>query len=200
MAVAFIALLLALAGTGYAASQSPGSHMRPKRSAASTHLRRKGPRGLPGPQGPPGPQGAPGQGGPPGEQGPQGVPGDARAYALVEPPGPGAGELPAGFTPLVAAKSKNVAYPEPKGHAYGNPPGTWCFALEDGIDPSTATVVTSAVYAEWTRGYEISAEWLPYAPDCSHNQIEIKTFAYTVEEGKLVADPTVPVPFSFVVP
>lgn len=210
--IALIALFVALGGTGYAASSG--------RSRAAKHHRPtvfgpRGPRGWPGPRGPQGPPGAQGpagsqgqrgaQGvaGPTGALGPQGPPGDARAYALVLPPCDGCGELPPDFTPLDAARSKNVALAAPS-DAYGTnvpgkPAGTWCFVLEGGIDPATATVVASAVYTEDERNSVISAEWVPYAPDCAANQIEIRTFAEAISGGKPVAEPAFAVSFSFAV-
>jgi hypothetical protein len=204
-ALALIALFVALAGTGYAASAGSsrsGSH----RKRQPTKLGPRGRRGKQGPQGPPGPRGLRGPAGatgPTGALGPQGLPGDARAYALVLPPCNGCGELPADFTPLSATHSHNVALASPS-NAYGSslpgvPAGTWCFVLEGGIDAATATVVASAVNTEDERGSDVSAEWDPYAPDCSANQIEIRTFADTISEGKVVAEPAIAVSFSFVV-
>jgi Collagen triple helix repeat (20 copies) len=207
-ALAVVALLVALGGTGYAASggnsSSPISH-----SLRQRHIGRRGrqgPRGLPGPQGivgPRGPIGPTGLQGIAGPQGPQGIPGDAHAYGLVVPPCWGCGELPEHFTPLIAARSRNVALASPK-EIYGKPPGTWCFVLEGENYPSTATVVTTAIATEDTRGSVVSAQWEPYAPDCSKGQIEIKTFVYTVKEGKVVeeaeqAGESGPVSFSFAV-
>jgi hypothetical protein len=121
----------------------------------------------------------------------------------VEPPCNGCGELPENFTPLVAAQSENVAL---AGHsnAYGTdvqgkPPGTWCFILEGGIEPGTATVVASAVYTEDERSSDVNAEWVPHAPDCASSQIEIRTFAATIKAGNIVAEPASAVSFSFVV-
>ncbi len=118
-ALAFVALLVALGGTGYAASA--GSSHATKHHPLALKVGHRGPRGLPGargPQGTPGPQGLPGPSGPSGGQGPQGASGDARAYAYVEPPCNGCGELPLNFSALQAAHSKNVAL---AGHsnAYG---------------------------------------------------------------------------------
>jgi hypothetical protein len=129
------------------------------------------------------------------------VPGTARAYALVEPPCGGCGELPAGFTPLIAAHSSNVALGVPLS---GAPLGTWCFVLGASIDPATATVVTSVVTdgEPHTQHFALeTAQWVAGAPNCSPGQIEVQTVGYGVEEGKLSA----PVPdgeaaFSFVVP
>ncbi len=210
MALAMVALLVALGGTGYAASA--GNSPAAKHSPLMLKLGHRGPRGLPGapgPRGPSGPQGVrgslgvPGAAGPTGGQGPQGVPGDARAYAYVEPPCNGCGELPANFTALQAAQSKNVAL---AGHsnAYGTDvqgtaPGTWCFILEGGVEPGSATVVTSAVHTEDERSSDVSAEWVPHAPDCSSSQIEIRTFATAIKEGNIVTEPAYAVSFSFVV-
>ena len=111
-ALAFVALLVALGGTGYAASTGSSN---PAKRHPLTLLRHRGPRGLPGAPGPrgpsgphgvPGSQGIPGVAGPTGDQGPQGVPGDARAYAYVEPPCSGCGELPGDFTPLQRRKQE----------------------------------------------------------------------------------------------
>src|SRR3954464_4632403 len=94
--VAFVALLAAFSGTGYAATRAPSN----SRSKAAPH-RLHGPRGYRGPRGPKGPPGSVGLAGsrgdqgPPGQQGPAGPPGEpggARAYALVEPPCTGCGE------------------------------------------------------------------------------------------------------------
>lgn len=203
-ALALVALLIALGGTGYAASA--GNSSPAKHRSLMLGRGHRGPRGLPGapgPRGPSGPQGVPGPAGPAGGQGPQGALVGARAYAYVEPPCNGCGELPSNFTPLQAARSKNVAL---AGHsnAYGTdvqgkPPGTWCFILEGGVEPGSATVVTSAVYTEDERSSDVSAEWVPQAPDCSSSQIEIRTFAATIKEGSIVEEPAYAVSFSFMV-
>jgi len=214
--IAIVALVLALGGTAMAAShyiitstsQIKPSVLRALRAGARTKgttglAGAKGFAGATGAQGPAGAQGLPGTVGAAGVQGPQGLPGDARAYALVRPPCWGCGELGPDFTPLEAAHSKNVALASPK-EIYGKPFGTWCFVLEGGIDPSTATVVTSAISTEDIRASAISAEWEPYARDCAKGQIEIKTFVTTIKEGKVVEEPeqvgeSGPVSFSFVV-
>lgn len=214
--IATVALVLALGGTAVAASHyiiTSTSQIKPSvlralragvRTKGSTGLAgARGPAGATGAQGLAGAQGLPGPAGPAGVQGPQGVSGDARAYAVVEPPCIGCGELPNGFTPLVAARSKNVALAG-HGNAYGTdvqgkPPGTWCFILEGGIEPGTATVVASAVYTEDERSSSVSAEWVPQAPDCSSSEIEIRTFAATIKAGSIVAEPAYAVSFSFVV-
>ena len=46
---------------------------------------------------------------------------------------------------------------------------------------------------------DVSAEWVPYAPDCAPSQIEIRTFAATIKAGNIVAEPAYAVSFSFVV-
>lgn len=217
--IAIVALVLALGGTAVAAShyiitstgQIKPSVLRALRAGAGAKgtaglAGAKGLAGAAGAQGPAGAagaQGVPGPVGTAGVQGPQGVPGDARAYALVRPPCWGCGELGPGFTPLDAAHSKDVALASPK-EIYGKPFGTWCFVLEGRIDPSTATVLTSAISTEDTRGSAISAEWEPYARDCSKGQIEIKTFVDSIKAGKVVEEPeqvgeSGPVSFSFVV-
>jgi hypothetical protein len=218
--IAVIALVMALGGSAVAASRyiiTSTSQIKPSvlrslraGNGATSSTAIAGPQapagatGAQGPVGAAGAQGVPGPTGPAGVQGPQGVPGYARAYALVGPPCWGCGELPAGFTPLVAAQSKNVALASPK-EIYGKPFGKWCFVLEGGIDPSTATVIVSAVSTEDTRSSSVGAVWVPYAPDCSAGQIEIKTFVNAINGGKVVEEPETPggpgpVSFSFVVP
>lgn len=203
MALAFIALLLALAGTGYAATQSSSSHKGPKTNARSKHIRiRRGPRGLRGPQGPPGPRGARG---PAGARGPRGKPGTpsedalAHAYAFVSPICKTC--LPAGnYTPLVASRSHNVNLGTPKPEA---PQGAWCFVLGGNIEPSTATVVVSVVGGrepEIEKFLFETAEWIRYPRDCSsENEVEIKTVGYIQKEGTLTAVPSREIHFSFVV-
>ena len=214
--MAIVALVVALGGTAVAAShyiitstnQIKPSVLRALRAGAGAKgttaiAGPQGPVGATGAQGSAGPQGVPGPAGSTGGQGPQGVPGDASAYAYVEPPCSGCGELPENFTPLVAARRKNVAL---AGHsnAYGTevqgkPPGTWCFILEGGVEPGAATVVASVVYTEDERSSEVSAEWVPQAPDCSSSQIEIRTFAATIKAGNVVVEAADAVSFSFVV-
>ncbi len=216
--IAIVALVVALSGTAVAASRyiiTSTSQIKPSvlhalREGAGVKgttaiAGPQGPAGATGAQGPAGAagaQGVPGPTGPAGAQGLPGTPGDARAYAVVRPPCDGC-ELVPGFTPLIAALSKNVALAEPLGNYYGTPPGTWCFVLEGGIDPSTATVIVSAISTtEGTTGAATSAQWVLHAPDCSKGQIEIQTFVDSIHEGKVIEEPAgiLPVAFSFVVP
>lgn len=128
------------------------------------------------------------------------MPGTARAFALVTPPCGGCGELPPDFTPLDASHSKNVSLGSALPEA---PEGAWCFVLEGGIDPSTATLVASVVTSAGPHGPGFSlesAEWFAEAPDCAPGQVEVRTFGYGVEEGDLIATPDREVAFSFVVP
>lgn len=223
--VATLALVFALSGGALAASHYLINSTKQINPAVLRALRGRtgpaGPKGAPGTPGAQGPRGSTGPSGPAGTtgpagqsgaQGPQGPPGnasvaygDADAYADVEPPCEGCGELPEGFTPLVAARSKNVALPADS-NAYGvvdKPPGTWCFILEGGVEPGTATVVVSALRTEDERNSDVSAEWVPGAPDCAASQIEIRTFAGKVkEESKeddVVMEPAYAVSFSFAV-
>jgi hypothetical protein len=214
MLLALLALFVALGGTGYAASTATTS--RHRRHHHRTLRGPRGPQGVPGPRGPAGPRGptgpkgatgpkgSTGSTGPQGNtgiQGIQGPAGSARAYALVEPACGGCGELPAGFTPLVAAHSHNVvALGAPNS---GAPVGTWCFVLGGGIEAATATVLTSVVTAATPRAQTFvleTARWVPAAPDCAAGQIEVRTYGYA--EGPTLA---APVPdgeaaFSLVVP
>lgn len=207
MVLALLALFVALGGTGYAASSARSAHKHHR--ALRGRRGPPGPRGLQGPPGhigPTGPRGARGAAGakgttgPQGPQGPQGVPGTARAYALIEPACGGCGEEPAGFTPLVAAHSLNVALGVPLA---GAPAGTWCFVLGAGaIDASTATVVTSAVSTAGPHTQHFALEvahWVPAAPNCPTNEIEVQTVGYA-ESGTLTAVPDGEAAFSFVVP
>jgi hypothetical protein len=63
-------------------------------------------------------------------------------------------------------------------------------------------VVASAISTEDTKNAAIGAQWVPYAPDCSAGQIEIKTFVFAIKEGKVIEESggLLPVSFSFVVP
>jgi len=203
MVLAVIAAVLALGGTGYAASYLAGSQAHRGRNALRHHAKRvgrRGPRGFRGPTGPRGPQGPHGPRGPRGLTGPQGVPGTARAYAFVSPICVTC--LPAGgYTPLDKSRSKNVSLGSPKS---GASIGTWCFVLGGGVDPSTATVVTSVVGGrepEIEKFLFETAEWIRSPHDCSsENEIEIKTVGYKAEGGNLAAVPSREIHFSFVVP
>jgi hypothetical protein len=210
LVIALIALFFALGGSGYAASRAIVSSSSAK--TRGVRHRRHGPRG---PKGPPGPMGATGAAGPrgamglkglagtrgaTGPQGPQGVPGTARAYALVEPLCDGCGEAPAGFTPLQAAHSWNVALGTPLPEA---PSGTWCFTLGPGIDPASATVLTSVVKTAGPHSHSFaleSAQWVTGAPNCPTGQIEVQTLGYALEGSALTAAPDDEVAFSLVVP
>jgi hypothetical protein len=81
--------------------------------------------------------------------------------------------------------------------------GTWCFVLGGGIDPSTATVVTSVVGSALHIDNHFAletAQWIVGAPDCSSsNEIEIRTVGYD-EGGSISPIPSREIAFSFVVP
>lgn len=218
--IATLALVFALSGGALAASHYLINSTKQISPAVLRALRgRTGPTGPAGPQGDAGaqgsqgatgPHGVHGPTGPAGIQGPMGVPGEAgavaaesSAYAYVEPPCEGCGELPEGFTPLVAAHSKNIALAG-RSNAFGTdvqdkPRGTWCFILEGGVEPGTASVVVSAVRTEDERSSDVRAEWVPHAPDCAPSQIEIRTFAATIKSGSIAMEPAYAVSFSFVV-
>jgi hypothetical protein len=121
------------------------------------------------------------------------------AYALVTPSCGGCAKLPRNFTPLSRAHSTNVAL----GSALQkSTPGIWCFLLKGGIKASTATVIASPVKTggPYTRRFPLeSAQWVLDAPDCPPNQIEIRTFGYTIEGSSLIAMPDGEIAFSFVV-
>jgi hypothetical protein len=183
--------------TGPRGSQGPVGLTGPRGS--------QGPVGLTGPQGPTGEtgvagaqgitgsvgaQGLAGPMGPRGEQGSagiQGAPGTARAYAFVEPGSTFCHCTPT--TPL--AMTHNVSL------GSAAPSGTWCFVLDEGIDPSTAVVVASVEGASASLD---SAQWVAGAPDCSANQVEIQTVRHTVQGGSLSTEASGEIPFSFVVP
>jgi hypothetical protein len=216
--IAILALVVALGGTAVAASryiitstsQIKPSVLRALRTDTRPAPDAQGPQGAPGAKGAAGLAGAtgsdgvpglPGVAGPPGPQGIPGQPGDARAYGFVSPPCEGCGELVEGFSPLIAELSKNVALANPNDYD-GNPPGTWCFVLEGGIEAATATVIVSVADTRSDGDAGANAQWVPYAPNCAAGQIEIKTFAYAIDEGKVIEEsgPGFPVAFSFVVP
>jgi hypothetical protein len=211
MVLALLALFVALGGTGYAASNATSSrrhHHRilrghrgpPGPPGPPGHVGPAGPRGARGPTGPRGATGPQGPQGIQGVQGPQGVPGTARAYALVEPACDGCGELPAGFTPLVAAHSHNVALSAANS---GAPAGTWCIALGGGIEASAATVLTSVdlTGGPHTNHFALeTAQWVPAAPDCHSGQIEVRTFGYAAGSGLAAPVPDDEAAFSLVVP
>jgi len=82
------------------------------------------------------------------------------------------------------------------------PLGTWCFVLKNGINPSTATVVTSVVSVESPRNRHFNlekAQWVVGAPNCMPNQVEIRTFGLNIEGGSLVPEPNDEIAFSFVI-
>jgi hypothetical protein len=196
MVIATVALFVALGGTGYAAS-SNGVTAR-KNADHSRHKKGKvvlvrGPRGTQGPrglQGPPGPSGTNGQ---------QGSPGTARAYAYIVPHKAhcgGCDEQPAGSetAPVIEpARSLNVAL----GTLSGSASGVWCFTLGAGINPTTATLVVSPITGPFVQ---VAALWIPGAGACSStNEVEIQTFGYEIQAGKLEAVPNNEIAFSFIV-
>ncbi len=204
MVVAVCALLLALGGASYAATQTGSPHMH--RAISSAHyLARRGPRGLPGAQGLAGPAGPQGLQGPPGPKGEKGAEGAAPyeplmvAYGTMSPICKGC--LPGGgYSPLVKGRSVNVTLGSTAPEA---PPGTWCFKLYYG-NPETATVVTSIVGGKRESEPEQflfeTAKWVETAPDCSSKfEIEIQTAGYKQEEGDLTAVPSSEIHFSFII-
>jgi hypothetical protein len=80
--------------------------------------------------------------------------------------------------------------------------------LADGIDPRTATIVTSVVGEPSERRLSESQEpttarWLPEAPDCSPGEVEIRTFYYRPQPAHPNLSEAVPngeISFSFVIP
>jgi hypothetical protein len=171
--------------TGPRGSQGPVGQAGPQGPTGET-----GVVGAQGVTGPVGAQGLVGPMGPRGEQGSagiQGVPGTARAYAFVEPGSSFCHCTPT--TPL--AMTHNVSL------GSAAPSGTWCFVLDEGIDPSTAVVVASVEGASASLD---SAQWVAGAPDCSANQVEIQTVRHTVQGGSLNTEASGAIPFSFVVP
>jgi hypothetical protein len=212
--LALVALFVALGGSSYASSLASKAHPRSRHSVS-----RRGPKGAPGLpglkgatgqigpqglQGQPGPQGPQGSLGTQGEPGAQGPPGSATAlaWAFVEPlpheKGPLGSDTPT--TPLRDAS--NVSLGNPLSNA---PTGTACFKLDGGIDASGATVVASAEGARTTSPTEPgmtildSAQWVAGAPDCSPDQIEIRTVVYRFEADQLIGEREGGVAFSFMV-
>lgn len=121
---------------------------------------------------------------------------DSTAYGLVVPPCAGCRKLPKNFTPFRSTSRSVVLATTPS----GAPVGTWCFVLKNSNDLSTATVVPSVVSVESPRAPRFhleEARWIVGAPNCATNQIEIRTFGYTVEGGSLVAVPNQEIAFSF---
>lgn len=171
--------------TGPRGSQGPVGSTGPQGPAGEPGV--AGAQGITGSVGSQGPAGPAGPQGEQGSAGVQGAPGTARAYAFVEPGSSFCHCTPT--TPL--AMTHNVSL------GSAAPSGTWCFVLDDGIDPSTAVVVTSV---EGTRASLDSAQWVAGAPDCSANQIEIQTVRHTVQGGSLSTEASGEIPFSFVVP
>lgn len=174
MVVALLALFVALGGVGYAASDTTDSPQHG--TIATRHSSAQ-----------------------PGTHAAKAVPELTRAYALLEPACGKCDPHRRGYTPLVSAQSMNVALGSARP---GAQLGTWCFILKKSIDLSTATVVVSALRRGYVTVYHASfesAQWTSGAPDCSPNQIEVQTFGYTVEGGKLIAVPDSETAFSFMV-
>ena len=124
---------------------------------------------------------------------------DARAYGLVTPPCVGCAKLPRNFSPLSRTHSRNVSLGPPLSRA---PVGTWCFILNHGINPSTATAVGSVVKVEGSGTRQFSFEtvqWVLGAPNCSPDQIEFQTVGYIIESAHITAVPSSRISFSFMV-
>lgn len=69
--------------------------------------------------------------------------------------------------------------------------------MDEGIDPSTAVVLTSV---EGASSALETARWIAGGADCSPNEIEIHTARYSVVGSSLVAEGAGDIPFSFLVP
>jgi hypothetical protein len=125
------------------------------------------------------------------------APRPTRAYALVIPGCSGCGKRRPGSSPLISAQSMNVDL----GSVHsGAPIGTWCFLVTKRIDLAASTVVVNAVNTggPYTNHFPLeSAQWILDGPDCMPHQIEIQTFGYLIEGGRMVAVPDRETAFSF---
>jgi hypothetical protein len=91
------------------------------------------------------------------------------------------------------ARSFNVALGTPSGSSSG----VWCFTLGAGINPATVTLVVSPITGPFVQ---VAALWIPGAGACSStNEVEIQTFGYEIQAGKLEAVPNNEIAFSFIV-
>jgi Collagen triple helix repeat (20 copies) len=218
--VAYLALFVALSGTGYAASakllpkNSVGSAQVINGSLLKSDLSKKtlaalrgrtgarGPIGLPGSQGATGPQGVQGASGPqgvqgaPGAPGPPGLPGTARAFGLVAANG-------------TLSRSKNVV-------SVGTAPnsGVYCILLAPGIDPGqTGLVATLDFFDDNTavdepNGQQGFVEWFsPTANDCPAGHLMVvtgvrwvSTAGSTDGDVRTINNSLTPEGFFFVVP
>jgi hypothetical protein len=120
-------------------------------------------------------------------------------YALVQPCSLCAERV--GYTPLVAADSRNVAL----GSLRVGRAGVWCFRILGARDTRSLSVVASLEGGNTnetlphTTTTISTVQWIEGAPDCMANELEIKTIVYSSGSNGLIAEPDRTVPFSFVV-
>jgi hypothetical protein len=122
--------------------------------------------------------------------------GDVVGYAAVAPPCRGCEQRRLG-NPLVAARSSKVALDDERPGA--STEGAWCFRIRSTLATGRMTVVASinGGMADSTLSID-SADWIPSAPDCRRDEIEIRTFRSYVFNGSLVSNAERGIAFSFV--
>ncbi len=79
----------------------------------------------------------------------------------------------------------------------GSPQGVYCLILSGG--PANASPATVSQAGEPADGPS-SVAWIPYAPECTGNAVEVRTWTEEIHTGQLVLSPSDHVSFSFVVP
>ena len=197
MVVACIALIVALAGTSYAAIRLPKNSVgarQIKKNAVSSPKVRNGsllrvdfaagqlPAGPQGPQGPPGQQGQQGQ------QGIQGPPGTAAAYARV------GGDAPRTLQPDVAgfpAQNKGIVQANVVPGEGGAATGTTCFDLPFRPASAVVSIDNADAATNVDRIASVAIDRGEDLGDCpaSHNDARVRIIDTDLTAGGAEQDP-----------
>jgi hypothetical protein len=108
-----------------------------------------------------------------------------------------------GIVTVTSAELKPGPKPEIRGAKLtagkpGSPLGVYCLILRGAPANTSQAIVTLAGTGPIT-GVPI-VEWVPYAPDCAGNAVEVQTSTTSVSGGQLVMTPSNLVDFSFLIP
>jgi hypothetical protein len=114
-----------------------------------------------------------------------------RAAGFVNASGIQVAAVTTGSKPTIQGGTVSVGKP-------GSPLGVYCISIQ-GSGASVAPAIASPAGATPAEGAP-SVAWIPYAPDCAHVAVEIRTWTIAVSGAQTTLVPSDKVSFTFIVP